>query len=76
MLKIMKPKEVLYCLAHPVVAVKTATRQMLVGFEFSGPPVGSTTEEFPLLPVSQAAEFIEKAQLKNKEKSTQKFIKV
>lgn len=54
-------KEALFCVTHPKAAVEAKLRQTEVAIEAGGPPAGSTIEEFPELPVSQAAALIHAA---------------
>ena len=64
----MRLKETLFCIAHPKAAVEAKRRQIEVAIEVAGPPVGSTIEEFPELPVSQAAALIHAARQRDKGK--------
>ncbi|MFZ3301381.1 MAG: hypothetical protein WA152_01555 [Microgenomates group bacterium] len=40
---------------HPIDTIRIKSRQLAVAIEHSAPPVGSTVEEFPQLPVQDAA---------------------
>lgn len=51
----MKSSEVFYALAHPGKAIATKLKQIGVGCDFISPPDKSTIEEFPLLPLDEAA---------------------
>jgi len=59
-------KERLFCLTHPKAAVEAKLRQIETSIEATDPPADSTFEEFPELPVSQAAALIHKARQKEK----------
>jgi hypothetical protein len=54
----MSLKETLFLIRHPRAAVEAKLRQAEVSIEVAGPPDGSTIEEFPELPISQAATLI------------------
>lgn len=58
-------KEALFIITHPKASLETKMRQVEVTIEAGGPPTGSTIEEFPELPISQAAKLIGDA--KNRE---------
>ena len=65
----MNVKETLFCITHPKAALEAKLRQTEVSIEVAGPPAGSTIEEFPELPISQAAGLIHVAIQKEKVKS-------
>ena len=60
----MSIKETLFCITHPKAVLEAKLRQTEVKIEVAGPPVGSTIEEFPELPISQAVALIHKARQK------------
>lgn len=45
-------------MAHPLEAVRARVRQIMVGIDHESPPVGSFIEDFPVLPVAEAARLI------------------
>jgi len=47
--------EVFFYVLHPIKAIEAKLRQIGVATEIPAPPTGSTIEDFPNLPVSQAA---------------------
>lgn len=57
-------KEALFAVTHPKAAVEAKLRQVEVAIEAGGSPTGSTIEEFPVLPVSEAAALISAARRK------------
>ena len=68
--------DVLYGIIHPVNFIRAKVRQIEVSIEHAQPPVKSSFEEFPELPVKRAAELMglsnnEGVQLNDWPKSTQ-----
>ena len=57
-------KEALFVVTHPKASLEARLRQVEVAIEAGGPPTGSTIEEFPVLPVSEAAALISAARRK------------
>ncbi|PIP53321.1 hypothetical protein COX08_01550 [Candidatus Beckwithbacteria bacterium CG23_combo_of_CG06-09_8_20_14_all_34_8] len=55
----MSLREVLFCVAHPRDAIRTKIRQFDVSIDAAQAPTGTTIEEFPKLPISQAAKLID-----------------
>jgi hypothetical protein len=49
---------ILYILNHPLDALKAKERQIGVAIEHKPAPSGSTMEEFPQLPVQEAAKLL------------------
>lgn len=54
-------KETLFIVTHLKASLEAKMRQIEVAIEAGGPPAGSTIEEFPELPISQAAKLISEA---------------
>lgn len=54
-------KEALFIVTHPKASLEAKMRQVEVAIEAGGPPAGSIIEEFPELPISQAAKLIGQA---------------
>lgn len=57
----MKLKELLFIATHPLTATKVKLRQFMVAIEHQAPPSSSTFEEFPELPLNEAAKAIKAA---------------
>lgn len=57
----MSIKDTLFIITHPLAAAEARIRQAQVAIEVGGPPAGSTIEDFPELPVSEAAALINMA---------------
>ena len=57
-------KEALFVVTHPKASLEAKLRQVEVAIEAGGPPAGSTIEEFPELPISEAATLISAAKKK------------
>ncbi|OGD10581.1 hypothetical protein A2397_01225 [Candidatus Amesbacteria bacterium RIFOXYB1_FULL_44_23] len=66
----MSIKETLYIVTHPTAVLAAKLRQISVSIEAGGPPSGSTIEEFPELPVSQAAKLLRTAKQLEKSKGS------
>jgi len=54
----MNKNEILFCLIHPIQAIRAKERQTAVAIEHSSPPTGSSIEEFPNLPIHVAANIL------------------
>ncbi len=64
----MSFKETLFCITHLKAAAEAKLRQIETSIEVAGPPAGSTFEEFPKLPINQAATLIREARQKEQVK--------
>lgn len=51
-------ESVLFCIRHPWQAIETKAAQVGVAIEHRGPPSSSTWEEFPKLPIDEAAKLL------------------
>ena len=56
--KTMGKADIIFCLTHLKEAFEAWSRQNEVALEITSPPAGSTFEEFPELPLSEAAALI------------------
>jgi len=57
-------KEALFVVTHPKASLEVKLRQVEVAIGAGGPPASSTIEEFPELPISEAAALIGSARRK------------
>lgn len=53
-----KIKNILFVASHLILSLKTRERQLAVGMELKAPPNSSTWEDFPRLPLTDAAKVI------------------
>lgn len=53
-----KIKKILFIATHPALSLRTKERQLAVAIEQKAPPHASTWEEFPKLPLADAARVI------------------
>ncbi len=61
-----KIKDALFVATHPVLSLRAKATQIFVAIEHEAPPHTSTWEEFPELPLADAAKAIKVAQGKFK----------
>lgn len=47
--------DIIFVIKHPILSLRTKVRQELVGLDWALPPGKSTIEEFPTLPLQEAA---------------------
>lgn len=59
-------ENIFFILTHPIQSLRTKTRQIEVAIEHSMPPQGSTIEEFPELPIEEAARLLTEAEKSNR----------